>query len=186
MMCRPGWRRSDKRPATALRRACWRDRQCWQDLDQGNAGHHSGNSGKNPCQRGQLQQPLGRAADTGADAADTEFAVIEIGMNHPGEIAPLAPPGPPACGLVTTVAAVHLEAFESVAGHRPRKGRDFRGAEPGGAAIVNADIDHAEILRQTRRTTVPGSLSLAEGCRLQTDGCDCRAGLGAGEGPAVR
>ena len=33
---------------------------------------------------------LGRAADAGADARGSEFAVIEIGMNNPGEIAPRA------------------------------------------------------------------------------------------------
>ncbi|WP_170343706.1 UDP-N-acetylmuramoyl-tripeptide--D-alanyl-D-alanine ligase [Ruegeria atlantica] len=80
---------------------------------------------------------------------DTEFAVIEIGMNHPGEIAPLAKQARPHVALVTTVAAVHLEAFESVAGIAHEKAAIFEGLEPGGAAIVNADIDHADLLRQT-------------------------------------
>ncbi|WP_170360280.1 UDP-N-acetylmuramoyl-tripeptide--D-alanyl-D-alanine ligase [Ruegeria arenilitoris] len=79
---------------------------------------------------------------------DIEFAVIEIGMNHPGEIAPLARQARPHVALVTTVAAVHLEAFDSVAGIAQEKAAIFEGLEPGGAAIVNADIEHAEILRQ--------------------------------------
>jgi len=80
---------------------------------------------------------------------DTEFAVIEIGMNHPGEIAPLARQARPHVALVTTVAAVHLEAFDSVQGIAHEKAAIFEGLEPGGAAIVNADIEHAEILRHT-------------------------------------
>ncbi len=78
---------------------------------------------------------------------DTEFAVIEIGMNHPGEIAPLARQAQPDVGLVTTVAAVHLEAFDSVAGIAHEKAAIFDGLTKGGAAIVNADIEHADILR---------------------------------------
>ncbi|GAA6161569.1 UDP-N-acetylmuramoyl-tripeptide--D-alanyl-D-alanine ligase [Ruegeria sp. HU-ET01832] len=78
---------------------------------------------------------------------DTEFAVIEIGMNHPGEIAPLAQQARPHVALVTTVAAVHLEAFESVTGIAHEKAAIFEGLEPGGTAIVNADIDDADVLR---------------------------------------
>ncbi len=78
---------------------------------------------------------------------DTEFAVIEIGMNHPGEIAPLARQAQPHVGLVTTVAAVHLEAFDSVAGIAHEKAAIFDGLTKGGVAIVNADIEHADILR---------------------------------------
>lgn len=82
---------------------------------------------------------------------DTEFAVIEIGMNHPGEIAPLARQAQPHVALVTTVAAVHLEAFDSVAGIAREKAAIFDGLTTGGAAIVNADIDHADILRDCAR-----------------------------------
>ncbi len=78
---------------------------------------------------------------------DTEFAVIEIGMNHPGEIGPLAKMARPHVSLVTTVAAVHLEAFENVAGIAAEKAAVFDGLEPEGVAVVNADIETADVLR---------------------------------------
>ncbi|MFC3615222.1 UDP-N-acetylmuramoyl-tripeptide--D-alanyl-D-alanine ligase [Lutimaribacter marinistellae] len=78
---------------------------------------------------------------------DTQFAVIEIGMNHPGEIAPLARQARPHVIMVTTVAAAHLEAFDSIAGIAREKASIAEGLEPRGAAILNADIDEAEILR---------------------------------------
>ncbi len=77
---------------------------------------------------------------------DTEFAVIEIGMNHPGEIAPLARQARPHVAMVTTVAAVHLEAFEDVAGIAREKAAIMEGLEPGGLAVLNADIGEASVL----------------------------------------
>lgn len=78
---------------------------------------------------------------------NTEFAVIEIGMNHPGEISPLAKMARPHVALVTTVAAVHLEAFDNVEGIAQEKAAVFDGLESGGIAIVNADIETADVLR---------------------------------------
>jgi len=78
--------------------------------------------------------------------ADTEFAVIEIGMNHPGEIAPLSRMARPHVGVITTVAAVHLEAFASVEGIAEEKAAVFDGLEPGGIAVINADLDTTPIL----------------------------------------
>ncbi|APE43047.1 UDP-N-acetylmuramoyl-tripeptide--D-alanyl-D-alanine ligase [Sulfitobacter alexandrii] len=78
--------------------------------------------------------------------ADTEFAVIEIGMNHPGEIAPLARMAQADVAMVTTVAAAHLEAFENLAGIAVEKASIFEGVKPGGWAVLNADIEHAAIL----------------------------------------
>jgi hypothetical protein len=80
---------------------------------------------------------------------DADFAVIEIGMNHPGEIAPLARMARPHLALVTTVAAAHLEAFESIEDIAREKASLFEGLEPGGTALVNADISTAAILRET-------------------------------------
>ncbi|MEO0938463.1 MAG: UDP-N-acetylmuramoyl-tripeptide--D-alanyl-D-alanine ligase [Pseudomonadota bacterium] len=78
---------------------------------------------------------------------DTEFAVIEIGMNAPGEIAPLSRMARPHVALITTVAAVHLEAFENVAGIAVEKASIIDGLEYGGAAILNNDVETAAILQ---------------------------------------
>jgi UDP-N-acetylmuramoyl-tripeptide--D-alanyl-D-alanine ligase len=80
--------------------------------------------------------------------ADTRFAVIEIGMNHPGEIAPLARLAILDVAMVTTVAPAHLEAFDSIEGIAREKASIFEGLKPGGTAIFNADIETAAILKE--------------------------------------
>ncbi|MFK7763769.1 MAG: UDP-N-acetylmuramoyl-tripeptide--D-alanyl-D-alanine ligase [Roseobacter sp.] len=77
---------------------------------------------------------------------DTEFAVIEIGMNHPGEIAPLAKMAAPHVALVTTVVAAHLEAFDDITGIAVEKASIFEGVVPGGIAVLNADVETSAIL----------------------------------------
>lgn len=83
--------------------------------------------------------------------ADADFAVIEIGMNHPGEIAPLARLARLDVALVTTVAPAHLEAFDSVEGIAHEKASIFDGLVPGGTAVFNADIATTPILRAKAR-----------------------------------
>jgi UDP-N-acetylmuramoyl-tripeptide--D-alanyl-D-alanine ligase len=78
--------------------------------------------------------------------ADTEFAVIEIGMNHPGEIAPLARMAKPDVAIVTTVAPAHLEAFGVIEGIAHEKASIYEGLAPGGIALANADVETAPIL----------------------------------------
>lgn len=88
---------------------------------------------------------------------DTEYAIIEIGMNHPGEIAPLAKMAQPHVALVTTVAAAHLEAFENIEGIAVEKASIFEGVESGGVAVFNSDIGTSPILA-----------AKAESCELQS------------------
>lgn len=78
--------------------------------------------------------------------ADSPFAVFEIGMNHPGEIAPLAALVQPHVAVITTVEAVHLEAFESVDEIALAKAEIFGGVAEGGAAILNRDNQYFEVL----------------------------------------
>ncbi|MEX0286436.1 MAG: UDP-N-acetylmuramoyl-tripeptide--D-alanyl-D-alanine ligase [Paracoccaceae bacterium] len=78
--------------------------------------------------------------------ADTEYAVIEIGMNHPGEIAPLARMARPHVAMITTVAPAHLEAFENVEAIAAEKASVFEGLEAGGVAVVNGDLDTTSLL----------------------------------------
>jgi UDP-N-acetylmuramoyl-tripeptide--D-alanyl-D-alanine ligase len=83
--------------------------------------------------------------------ADADYAVIEIGMNAPGEIAPLAGLARPHVAMVTTVAAVHLAAFEDLDGIAREKAAIFTGLEPGGVAILNRDIPQYPILLRAAR-----------------------------------
>ncbi len=78
---------------------------------------------------------------------DTEYAVIEIGMNHPGEIGPLSKLARPHVAMITNVAAVHFEAFENVEGIAVEKASIIDGLEYAGTAILNNDVETAAILQ---------------------------------------
>ena len=79
--------------------------------------------------------------------ADTRFGVFEIGMNHAGEIAPLAKLVRPHVAIVTTVEPVHLDHFGSVEAIADAKAEIFAGLAAGGVAIINRDNPHYERLR---------------------------------------
>lgn len=79
---------------------------------------------------------------------ETDFALIEIGMNHPGEITPLSRLARPDIALITTVAAAHMAAFKSVDEIAHAKAEIFAGLAPGGVAILNRDIATFAILKQ--------------------------------------
>jgi UDP-N-acetylmuramoyl-tripeptide--D-alanyl-D-alanine ligase len=78
--------------------------------------------------------------------ADTGFAVVEIGMNRPGEIAPLARLTRPHVALITTIAPAHLEAFDDIAGIAREKASIVEGLEPGGVAVLPAGLPTSPIL----------------------------------------
>ncbi len=79
--------------------------------------------------------------------ADADYAIIEIGMSNPGEIAPLSQMTQPHAVMITTVAAAHLAAFDDLAGIAREKAAIIDGLIPGGVAILNADIETSQILR---------------------------------------
>ena len=79
--------------------------------------------------------------------ADTDFAIIEIGMNHAGEIAPLSRLAKPDAAIVTNVAAVHMAAFESVEQIAQEKASVIEGLS-GGVAILNADLETSGVLAE--------------------------------------
>ena len=71
-----------------------------------------------------------------------EIAVIEMGMSHAGEITALAKLAQPDCGVVTMVAPVHLEFFESIAGIARAKYELIESLPSGGIAVLNADDEY--------------------------------------------
>ncbi|WP_424989590.1 UDP-N-acetylmuramoyl-tripeptide--D-alanyl-D-alanine ligase [Fluviibacterium sp. S390] len=91
---------------------------------------------------------------------DADFAVIEIGMNHPGEIAPLAALAAPDVALVTIVAEVHLEAFPNgLPAIAHEKAAIFSGLKPGGWAVFNGDLEVSGILSEAARAATDNCVS---------------------------
>lgn len=90
--------------------------------------------------------------------ADVDYGVYEIGMNHPGEILPLAKLVRPQVAIITTIQPVHLAAFASLEGIAEEKAGVFWELEPGGTAIVNADIPQAELLERIAKAGPAGQV----------------------------
>ena len=100
----------------------------------------------------------------------TERAVFEIGMNAPGEIAPLSKMVQPHAACVTTVGPGHIEAFaDGEAGVAAEKAAIFEGLARNGLAVFNADVAFAGVLDSAARRA---------GARIATFGsareCDAR------------
>ncbi|HHX8303379.1 TPA: UDP-N-acetylmuramoyl-tripeptide--D-alanyl-D-alanine ligase [Vibrio diabolicus] len=70
---------------------------------------------------------------------DDDYAVIELGANHIGEIAYTTQLVKPDIALVNNVAAAHLEGFGSIDGVKQAKGEIYQGLAAGSIAIVNLD-----------------------------------------------
>jgi UDP-N-acetylmuramoyl-tripeptide--D-alanyl-D-alanine ligase len=74
------------------------------------------------------------------------YAVLEIGTNHHGEIAPLSRIVEPQVALINSIAPCHLEFLGSLAGVAEEKAHIFDGLAPDGVAVIPLDAPEAAIL----------------------------------------
>ena len=100
----------------------------------------------------------------------TRFAVLEIGMNHPGEITPLSEMARPHIAVITNVLPVHLGQFDSEAAIAEAKAEIFAGLEPNGVAILNRDNPHFPALE---------ARAIAHGARIHSFGTSAGSAIRA-------
>jgi UDP-N-acetylmuramoyl-tripeptide--D-alanyl-D-alanine ligase len=116
---------------------------------------------------------------------DARYGVFEIGMNHPGEIEPLARQVAAHVGVITNVEPAHIGHMGSEEAIADEKACLFAGMSTGAVAVLNRDNRHYERLaRHARRFGVSrivgfGKSAAAEArllaCRLQDSGSDVEA-----------
>ncbi|HIF49977.1 MAG TPA: UDP-N-acetylmuramoyl-tripeptide--D-alanyl-D-alanine ligase [Thiotrichaceae bacterium] len=78
-----------------------------------------------------------------------QYAVIEMGANHPGEIEWLTSIASPNVAVITQCAPSHLEGFGSVEGVAKAKAEIYSGLQSSGTAIINADDEYANFWKES-------------------------------------
>lgn len=79
---------------------------------------------------------------------DTRMICLEIGTNHPGEIAALCRLARPSAGIITNIGAAHLEGLGSIEGVAREKGDLAASLPPDGFVVLNADCRFTPLVRQ--------------------------------------
>jgi UDP-N-acetylmuramoyl-tripeptide--D-alanyl-D-alanine ligase len=101
--------------------------------------------------RGNLNNHIGVPLTLLGLAPSHRYAVVEMGANHPGEIAALAAIAGPAIALVTNAGDEHLEGFGDLAGVAHAEGEMFAALPADGTAVINADDPFHELWQTMSR-----------------------------------
>jgi len=117
-----------------------------------------------PCLKteGNLNNQFGLPLTLLRREADHASAVIELGMNHRGEIATLAAIARPDVGLITNVGTAHIEYLGSEAEIAREKGDLYAALPPTGIACAN--FDDPRVVEQAKRAPCP---VLGYGCEQE-------------------
>lgn len=114
---------------------------------------HARRKGGDPAEavlatRGNLNNDIGLPMMLLRLRENHQAAVIEMGMNHAGEIAYLTRLAQPTVALITNAQRAHLAGLGTLADVARAKGEIFEGLANGGIAVINADDPHAALWRQ--------------------------------------
>lgn len=105
-----------------------------------------------------------------------KYGIFELGMNHAGELGPLAREVRPSVALITNVEEVHLEFFASLEAIAAAKAEIFLGMDPSGIAVLNHDSPlYAQLLGQARAQGLKKTLSFGHETKSDARLLDLRA-----------
>lgn len=101
------------------------------------------------CTQGNLNNSIGVPLTVLGLKQEHEYAIIEMGASHPGDIKELVQVSQPDYGLITNVGKAHLLGFGSFEGVKRTKGELYDWLrEHGGIAFVNRDNEHLQQMCQ--------------------------------------
>lgn len=118
---------------------------------------------------GNLNNHVGLPLTILSASQSDQAAVWEIGMNHPGEIAPLARIARPDAAILTNIGVAHIEFFGHRDGIANEKADLARAVHADGAIILPAEDDYAGYLRETASDRRVLSCGLRDG-DIRADG----------------
>ena len=95
--------------------------------------------------QGSLNNDIGVPQTLFGLGEEHQYAVIEMGANHPGEIEWLSYIAQPTVATITQCAPAHLEGFGSIEGVAHAKAEIFNGLPEDGVAVINGDDNFAEL-----------------------------------------
>ncbi len=98
--------------------------------------------------QGNLNNHIGVPQTLLSAGADDQFAVLELGMNHPGEIAPLAAMALPDTAIITNIGTAHIEFMKTRAAIAQEKGTLAEAIDNTGHVILPAEDDFAASIAQ--------------------------------------
>jgi UDP-N-acetylmuramoyl-tripeptide--D-alanyl-D-alanine ligase len=108
---------------------------------------HAGEAGA-LATRGNLNTDIGVPMTLLELRASHRYAAVELGMNHPGEIAMLAAIALPTVALVNNAQREHLEFMQSVEAVAEENASVFEALPADGVAVLNADDAMADVFRR--------------------------------------
>jgi UDP-N-acetylmuramoyl-tripeptide--D-alanyl-D-alanine ligase len=109
---------------------------------------------KTVATKGNLNNHIGVPLTLLSVEENHEFAVVEMGMNHPGELAPLVDMAAPEVGIITRIGTSHIEFFKDQSGIMEEKSEVIAHLPGDGVAVLNADDPWTEQLRKKTRARV--------------------------------
>ncbi|MCU0794814.1 MAG: UDP-N-acetylmuramoyl-tripeptide--D-alanyl-D-alanine ligase [Akkermansiaceae bacterium] len=127
--------------------------------------------------RGNLNNHIGVPLTVLGIGSEHQAAVVEMGMNHPGEIAPLCQIARPRAGIITNIGTAHIEHLGSREAIAEEKGALARSLPEDGALFIPAGCDFANYFMsrtKARVITVGNGRGLVRAENLSQDGVGSR------------